>query len=220
MPDNVQAPATGLTFATDELTGQVHWPYAKMAWGADGAAVPVADANGARFPVAIGGTLPAFAAPPTVNIGTTPGLTDAQLRATAVPVSAAALPLPAGASTEATLAVLAAKIAALEGGRTPVAVQAVATATRAYTYASGQRLTTSGAGQVRSTAVAATEVLLHASVRGFLRVGSASVTAEVNAGSIPLEAGEKFHLQITSGQFISWIRDGATDGSLSIVPVA
>lgn len=91
--------------------------------------------------------------------------------------------------------------------------------TRAYDYAAGQRLTTAGAGQVRSAAVAATEVLLHASVRGFFRVGDAAVAASVGAGSIPLAADEKFHVRITSGQFISFVRDGATDGSLSIVPV-
>lgn len=39
----------------------------------------------------------------------TTGLTDTQLRASAVPVSAAALPLPSGASTEATLALIKAK---------------------------------------------------------------------------------------------------------------
>ena len=47
-------------------------------------------------------------------------LTDAQLRAAAVPISAAALPLPAGAATEATLATRAAATqlpAALVGGR-------------------------------------------------------------------------------------------------------
>ena len=186
MADNVTAPAAGLIFATDELTGAVHWPYAKIAFGADGAAVPVADANGARLPVLIGG----------------------------------AVPLPTGAAAETTLAALSAKIAALESGRTPVAVQTLATTTRAYDYAGGLRLTTAGAGQVRSTAVTATEVLLHPSVRGFFRVGDVAVAATVGLGSIPLAADEKFHLRITSGQFVSFIRDGATDGSLSIVPVA
>lgn len=61
------------------------------------------------------------------------GLTDAQLRATAVPVSgtfwqatqpvsAAALPLPAGAATETTLASLDAKLPALDAGRLPVSL--------------------------------------------------------------------------------------------------
>ncbi len=244
MADNVTAPATGLVFATDDLAG-VNWPYAKLAFGPDGAAVPVADANGARLPVQIGGTLPAFAATPTVNIGTAPTinvagpLTDVQLRAAALPVliggtlpAFAAVPTVNlgslnGAATSAaqataisSLASIDGKLAALDGGRASVATQRTATTTRAYGYAAGQRLTTAGAGQVRSAAVAATEVLLHASVRGFFRVGDGTVVAGVAAGSIPLAADEKFHLQITSGQFVSFVRDAAADGSLTIMPVA
>ena len=59
--------------------------------------------------------------------GGTPGLTDAQLRAAALPVSAAALPLPAGASTAAlqgtantSLANIDGKTPALAGGMVPV----------------------------------------------------------------------------------------------------
>lgn len=190
MPDNVTAPAVGVAFATDEIAG-VHWPFAKLAFGAADAALRVADADGFRLPVSLGGSLPGFAATPTFNIGTAPTLavagplTDAQLRSAAV----------------------------------PVAVQALATTTRAYEFAAGQRITTAGSGQVRSAAVAASEVLLHASVRGFFRVGDASVVASVGAGSIPLAADEKFHLRITTGQFISFVRDGAADGSLTIMPV-
>ncbi len=274
MADNITAPGAGAVLATDEIGG-VHWPFSRLAFGPDGTSTRVADADGARLPVAIGGTLPAFAATPTVNIGTAPTinvagpLTDAQLRATAVPVSltgqsvaitgtvavtgpltdaqlraaavpvsgtfwqatqpisAASLPLPTGAATSAaqttgnnSLASIDGKLAALEGGRAPVAVQTLATTTRAYAYADGQRITTSGTGQVRSTAIAASEILVHASVRGFIRVGDSSVAATVGAGSIPLGADEKFHLRITSGQFVSFIRDGATDGSLTIMPVA
>jgi len=102
----------------------------------------------------------------------------------------------------------------------PVAVPDLATTTRAYGFAEGQRITTSGTGQVRSAAVAATEVMVHASVRGFFRVGDASVAASVGAGSIPLAADEKFHLRIVAGQFISFVRDSASDGSLTIMPVA
>jgi len=47
------------------------------------------------------------------NFPATAGLTDAELRASAVPVSAAALPLPAGAATETTLAAVQTLIAAL-----------------------------------------------------------------------------------------------------------
>jgi hypothetical protein len=111
-------------------------------------------------------------------------------------------------------------VADADGVRLPVAVQTLATATRAYNYGGGQRLTTAGAGQVRSLAVAASEMLLHASVRGFFRVGDAAVSASVGPGSIPLAADEKFHLRLSSGQFVSFIRDGASDGSLTIMPVA
>ena len=223
MPNNITAPAGGIAFATDEIAG-VHFPYAKLAFGADDMAIAVADVAGSRLPVAVAGTVTVAG-----------GLTNAELRAAAVPVSfsgqsvgitgtvaisAAALPLPAGAASETSLAAVNAKLGALEGGRAPVAVQTLATTTRSYDFASGQRLTTAGAGQVRSVAVAASEVLLHASVRGFFRVGDSAVSASVGPGSIPLAADEKFHLRLASGQFVSFIRDGASDGSLTIMPVA
>lgn len=93
---------------------------------------------------------------------------------------------------------------------------AVAT-TRAYDYATGLSLAI-GATSARSTAITATEVMLHASSRCFVRVGDSSVNAANGAGSFPLEAGEKFHLRITSGQRIAVIRDSA-DGALTILPV-
>jgi hypothetical protein len=192
MPNNITAPAGGLAFATDEIAG-VHFPYAKLAFGADDTAIAVADVAGSRLPVSVAGT---------------------------VAISAATLPLPAGAASETTLAAINAKFGVLESGRAPVAVQTFATSTRSYDFASGQRLTTAGAGQVRSTAVAASEVLLHASVRGFFRVGDSAVSASVGPGSIPLATDEKFHMRLTSGQFISFIRDGASNGSLTIMPVA
>lgn len=118
------------------------------------------------------------------------------------------------------LATLRARLPALVGGLLPVSVPTTATTTRSYNWAAGQHITTAGAGAVRSAAVVAGEVLLHASGRGFVAIGSSTIVASGGAGSIPLEAGEKFHLRLTSGQFISWIRDGATDASLTIMPVA
>jgi hypothetical protein len=206
MPDNVTAPAVGVAFATDEIAG-VHWPFAKLAFGAADSALRVADAEGFRLPVSLGGSLPGFAATPTFNLGSAPTLA----------ISAAALPLPAGAATSAAQSSGNASLASIDG---KLAVQALVNGTRAYDFAGGQRLTTAGAGQVRSAAVTAGEVLLHASVRGFFRVGDAAVAASVGAGSIPLAAEEKFHLRLTAGQFISFVRDGASDGSLTIMPVA
>lgn len=90
--------------------------------------------------------------------------------------------------------------------------------TRRYLFASGQRLTTSGAAAVRSVALPQCErVCLHASGRGFFRLGGSTVTATVGAGSMPLEAGEKFHIDVEAGEFISWIRDGSVDASLTII---
>lgn len=214
MADNVTAPAAGVVFATDEIgtaPNNVHWPYAKLAFGADGSAVAVADSNGARLPVTVGGAV---------------AVTGTFWQATQ-PVSAASLPLPTGAATaaaqatgNASLGSIDGKLPALSGGLLPVSVPVTATTTRAYAYAAGQRLTTSGAAAVRSAAITATEVLLHASVRGFVRIGDAAVTAAVAAGSIPIAPDEKFHLRITSGEFVSFIRDGATDASLTIMPIA
>lgn len=65
MVDNITAPAVGTVLATDDIGG-VHYPRTKISFGADGAATDVA--SGAPFPVTL-------------------GLTDAQLRATPVPVS-------------------------------------------------------------------------------------------------------------------------------------
>lgn len=53
-----------------------------------------------------------------------PGLTDAQLRATAVPTSVASLPLPSGASSEATLSAINAKLPAIANGRVQVELPA------------------------------------------------------------------------------------------------
>lgn len=150
MPDTVTAPAIGLAFATDDVAG-VHWPYAKLAFGADGSAVVLADADGQRL---------------------------------------------------------------------PVAVPAVATTTRAYDWTAAQRLETAGAAAVRSAAIVAAEVMLHAAGDGLFRVGDAAVVAAPAAGSVPLAAGEKFHLRLTPGQFISFIRAGSSDAALFILPVA
>jgi hypothetical protein len=153
---------------------------------------------------AINGTLPAFASTPTFNLGSLNGAATANAQTTG----------------NNSLASIDGKLAPLEGGRAPVATQKLATTSRTYNFGDSQRLTTSGPGPVRSTALAATEVTLVSSVRGFFRVGDSSVNASVGAGSFPIPADVPFTLQITSGQFISFIRDGATDGSLSIMLVA
>ena len=79
----------GDTFAADDISG-VKFPRVKLTLGANNVNdLDVSSAN----PMPVTGTVTA-----------TGPITDAQLRAAAVPVSAASLPLPLGAATEATLA--------------------------------------------------------------------------------------------------------------------
>lgn len=90
--------------------------------------------------------------------------------------------------------------------------------TRLYIYEQGQYLTTTDANQVRSTALTQERIMVCAvGGPGFFRVGNATVVATVGAGSIPLADGEKFHLDVDQGQFVSWIRNGGTNCSLAIM---
>lgn len=84
------------------------------------------------------------------------------------------------------------------------------------TYAAAIARVAVAAATAPSVAITATEVLVHASTRCFIATGAAPVAT---TNDIPLEAGEKFHLRITSGHKIAVIRDTA-DGFLNIVPVA
>ena len=81
MADNVTAnPGSGgATFASDDIGG-IQYPRAKIGFGPDGSYQDVDSGH----PLPVSGPL-----------------TDAELRATAVPVSAASLPLPSGAATSA-----------------------------------------------------------------------------------------------------------------------
>ncbi len=58
------------------------------------------------------------------DVPVTGPLTDTELRASAIPISAAALPLPADAASETTLAAVNGKLPALSGGRIPVELPA------------------------------------------------------------------------------------------------
>lgn len=91
---------------------------------ATGLAQPLTDTQLRASPVPVAVEFPATQPVSGTISVSNPGLTDAQLRAEAVPVSAAALPLPAGAATQTTLAAVEAKLPALSGGRLPVVLPA------------------------------------------------------------------------------------------------
>jgi hypothetical protein len=185
-------------------------------------------------------------------------------------ISASALPLPAGAATQTTLAALLAKIIAApateakqDAGNTALgllATQTTAAAILAKLSADPATQTTLAAVLAKmiaapateakqdtntaavalvgtrahgtpaarvavagttaySTAITATEVLLHASTRCFVQAVAGTGTPAVTTDAIPLEIGEKFYLRITSGQRIGVIQDTAA-GFLNVVPVA
>lgn len=76
-----------------------------------------------------------------------------------------------------------------------------------------------GAASALSSAITATEVMLVASAKMYVLPVAGTGTPTVSATTgIPLEAGEKFHMQIDSGQRIAHIQDTAA-GKLHIVPV-
>lgn len=114
---------------------------------------------------------------PVTGIVTTGGLTDTQLRATAVPVSNASLPLPAGASTEATLSALNSKVTAVNTGAVTVAASALPS------------------GAATSSAQASIQTTLNSidtktpPIGQALMAASAPVTIASNQSTIPVSTG-------------------------------
>lgn len=182
---------------------------------------PVTDASNATQQLLTGAELSErFASVVTAVSALTPLLDGVETLLTnviaAVNSPSGTQPLPTGAATQATLASLLAKTIAAPATEAKQDAQTAAIGiigTRAY--GAGVAAMTVGTNSSASAAIAATEVLLHASAKCFVRAGAA---ATVN--DIPLEAGEKFTLRITSGQTINAIAPAGGTATLNIVPVA
>ena len=130
-------------------------------------------------------------------------LTDAQLRASAVAVSAAALPLPSGAATETTLSALNTKIPAQAiTGLLPV-----------------DTLGTPGAPRVLATSGTAASVTLTPTCRRvsmFATQGAwYSLSGTATATSHYIGAGERLDFDVPASTTISVLRE-TTDGSIRI----
>lgn len=143
------------------------------------------------------------------------GLTDAQLRASAVPVTNSVVGAVAddawsGTGNGTVVAVLKAIWTRL--AYTPKLGQS----TRTLGWATGQHLAISTTA-ARSTAITGTEVLVSLSVPGYIKVGTSTVVADAAAGSLYLPAGPHY-MQITSGQFVSVL--GTAAGVASVIPIA
>jgi hypothetical protein len=175
------------------------------------------------------------------------GLTDQQLRASPVPVSAAALTnidadvgaldaTAASADGTGNYSIIAAlkrgllnwvsllaRIPALESGRMPVTDTAAA-GTRAYNFDQATRTAvgaTSSSAQAIGALAASREVMLIASTRCFIRFGASTVTAAnaTDANLLVLPADAMFHMRLPSGvTHYTVIRDTA-DGFVRFVPV-
>lgn len=87
--------------------------------------------------------------------------------------------------------------------------------TRLYKWADGQKVAT---GAV-SAAITASEVMLKASVAVRLAFGPNPVAAPDDGTVLDLDAGERFHLQVTPGEKI-WVTAAAAAGFVRITPVA
>lgn len=119
------------------------------------------------------------------SVAVTGPLTDAQLRAAAVPMSAAALPLPAGAATETTLAALLAKI-----------IAAPATAAKQDSIIAALALLAPASGAIAVTPSDSTTL---SGVRA-LKIGTAGNVVATIGGSdftFVCAAGERLDIQAT-----------------------
>jgi hypothetical protein len=217
MADNVisNAGSGGPTWATDEI-GSVHYPRMKIVHGADGSATDTSTA--APLPVVVPGSV---AVTGTFYQATQPvsfawaGLTDAQLRATAVAVSAASLPLPTGAATAAnqttansSLSSIDTKLpAAVTPGLLPVDTLAsvgVARQLAAGATSANTALTTT----CRRISICAQT----ANIR--FAIGTGAQTASGTSHFI--QSGERLDLDVPANAQIAVIRAGSTDGTLEL----
>lgn len=198
---NTAAPGgTLVTVATDNIS-DVHHPYTKLEFGADGVATPVSASD--PLPVALSG-----------YVAVTGPLTNTQLRAAAVvvdgsgvtqPISAGSLPLPTGAATEFTLSSVDGEVSAINT-KTPSLGQAVKAGSVPVTLASDQgALPVTGPltdTQLRATAVPVSDGGGSLTVDGTVAVsGSVAVTGPltdtqlratavpVSVAALPLPAG-------------------------------
>ena len=229
--------------ATDDVGG-VQYPRVKVSVGADGTATDVSSSN--PMPVGVSSLpLPAGAATQatlqalltelelkadltqtqpvsgpltdaqlraaavpvsgtiTANTGLAQPLTDAQLRAAAVPVSAGALPLPAGAATETTLETL----------NTKIPTQAISGLLPVDT------LGTPGVPRVQTTSGTAANIVLTTTCRRvsmFATQGTwYSISGAATATSHYIGAGERIDFDVPGSTTISVLQETAA-GSIRI----
>lgn len=164
--------------ATDEVAGR-HYQLVKLAFGADGSATLV---GASGLPVALDAA--SLAALETINVGNFPATQ---------PVSADALPLPAGASTEATLAALKAVADTIATAAAAIQIAAEALNAKATTINTGA---IAGTVALDAGSLAALETIQVGNFpTGFFVTGAVEITNDsgaaipVSATALPLPTG-------------------------------
>ncbi len=190
MADNVgYTPGTGATIAADEISGVLH-QRVKIGIGTDGSATDVSSSN----PMPVTGTV-------TANTGLSQPLTDAQLRASAVPVS--------GTFFQATQPVSIASSVAVTGPltdgqlrATPVPVSGTVTANTGLTQPLTDTQLRASAVPVSGTFFQATQpVSIAASVAVTGPLTNTQLRAspvEIDAASLPLPSGAATETTLSS----------------------
>ncbi len=88
---------------------------------------------------------------------------------------------------------------------------------RFYDFSSHSTLAIGAASVRTANGLQFDEVLLHATIACYIRVGNSTVTVSATTG-IPLVAGEKLAVKINRGDYIAVIQAAAA-GTLTITPI-
>jgi len=193
MADNVgYTPGAGAVVAADEIAGVLH-QRVKLGVGADGVAVDVSTAN----PMPVTGTV-------TANTGLSQPLTDAQLRASAVPVSgpltdtqlrALAVPISGTVTANTGLAQpltdtqLRASAVPVSGPLTDTQLRATAVPVSVASIVLPTGASTLAEQQSQTTILGSIDTKNPTLVSGRVPVDSSGVTQPISAASLPLPAG-------------------------------
>jgi hypothetical protein len=174
MPDNITAPATGAVLATDEIGG-VHFPRTKLSFGADGSATDVSSAA----PLPVAGTF---------------------WQATQ-PISAGALPLPAGAATAVKQDTIIGHVDGIEGALASILAKIIAApATEAKQDANTAAIQALTGTEYETVAASQTTQALGATgATGDLLTGVLIIPATTSPGAVAIKDGAGTAITVFAG---------------------
>lgn len=198
MTDNIDVtPGTGATIAADLISGALHQRI-KVTLGADG--VNDGDVSSSN-PMPITGAL-----------------TDTQLRASAVPISAAALPLPSGAATSANQSTEIASLASIDGKIVAVNTGAVTVSSSALPSGASTAAKQPALGTAGTPSADVITVQGISSMTA-LKVDGSAVIQPISATTLPLPTGAATETTLASlNSKVTAVNTGAVVVSSSVLP--